>query len=318
MAYEKRICILKQLKKGFSADGNALSGVVYAERTGKELRVTLRMPGLSALKEGRYVLVLQINGEKFCFAADGEMRAEESPSVKGGFAALLCFVRSDPEPVAFGICGTERADAPSMLKVLSETGKKKGIPTPMPPFQTPAPLEPNVPYAPGVPLPNSEPPEDMSPFREKATAYDDEAIADGDYFAAPADERGNDAPAPQGEKETGGGDPLSDETAFVLTRGSLTYYKEIRDRLDEVFRKYPPDERLKWAFPQSQWAKNGDDLIGIVYEEGIPRYLCVASEKKDGSENAVFVPSSPFSDGEGFYVVFQDADTGAYVKVESR
>ena len=26
MAYEKRVCVLKQIKKGFSADGSALSG----------------------------------------------------------------------------------------------------------------------------------------------------------------------------------------------------------------------------------------------------------------------------------------------------
>lgn len=323
MAYEKRICILKQLKKGFSADGNALSGVVYAERMGEELTVTLRMPGLSALKEGRYVLVLQICGKKFCLAADGEMKVPSAPSVKGGFAALLCFVRSDAEAVAFGWCGSEKAEAPALLKTLTETERKRPLPTPMPPTQIPAPLQPNVPFAPGVPLPEDDPPQEekgeLSPFRGRAVSYDDEAIADADYYAPHhADAGGARETETEGEEAAGDGDPAKDE-AVLFPRNSLTYYKEVREELEAVFRTYPADTRLKWAFPQSEWARNDNDLIGIVYEEGIPRYLCVASEHPDAAlkENSVFVPASPFSDETGFYVVFQDADTGAYVKVES-
>ena len=320
MAYEKRICILKQLKKGFSADGSALSGVVYAERMGGDLAATLRIPGLSALKEGRYVLVLQIAGKKFCLPADGPMRIEDAPSVKSGFAALLCFVRSEPEPVAFGCCGTEQTDAKALLAALSDTGRKKPLPTPMPPNQIPSPPAPNVPYAPGVPLPEVDPPKEASPFRERAAAYDDEAIADSDYYAAShAHEGGNGTVQGQAEEVAGDGDPSENEDALLFPRGSLTYYKEVRDEIETVLKSYPADMRLKWAFPQSEWARNGDSLIGIVYEEGIPRYLCVASEKPDDDlkEHSVFVPASPFSDETGFYVVFQDADTGAYVKVEN-
>lgn len=316
MAYEKRICILKQLKKGFSADGNTLSGVVYAERVGESLTVTLRIPGLSALKEGRYVLVLQVGGQKFCLSVEDEMHIEHAPSVKNGFAALLCFVRSDAEAVAFGSCGSERAEVPALLRSLTEAGRKKPIPTPMPPYAPPAPLEPNVPFAPGVPLPE-KPKEDSRPFRK--TAYDDEAIAESDYYEPfHADEGGNDQVQTEGEKAAGNGDFAEDETPFLRTRGTLTYYKEVRDEIEAVLKKYPPDTRLKWAFPQSEWARSEKSLIGIVYEEGIPRYLCVASEEPDPAlkEKSVFVPASPYSDGQGFYVVFQDADTGAYVTVE--
>ncbi len=309
MAYEKRICILKQLKKGFSADGNTLSGVVYAERMGEELTVTLRIPGLSALKEGRYVLVLQIGGKKFCLPAEEPMKIGNAPAVKNGFAALLCFVRTEAEAVAFGVCGSERAEVSALLNCLTEADRKKPVPAPA------------SHGAPAVPLPGKNPPgeETMSPFREQAAAYDDEAIAESDYYEPlHADEDGDHQVQGKRKKEEGDGDPAEDETSFLFTRGTLTYYKEVRDEIEAVLKNYPADTRLKWAFPQSEWARNEKTLIGIIYEEGIPRYLCVASEEPDPAlkDNSVFVPSSPFTDGQGFYVVFQDADTGAYVKVE--
>lgn len=318
MAYEKRICILKQIKNGFSADGNRMTGVVYAERMGETLSVTLRMPGLAALKEGRYMLVLQVRGQKYCFSPDAGMKTP-APSVKDGFAALLCFYRGEAEPVAFGTCGLEKADAQSMLRAVTESGKRP-IPTPMPPFETPAPLAPNVPYAPGVPLPDAPPDgeEKDGPFRPEAVAYDDEAIADSDYYAPPDADEGGDRPLQtENKKAAGDGDPAAHENV-LFPRGTLTYYKEVREELEAVLKKYPADTRLKWAFPQSEWAKNGTSLIGIVYQEGIPRYLCVASEELEPAlkEHSVFVPVSPFSDERGLYVVFQDADTGAYVKVE--
>ena len=37
MAYEKKLCILKQIGKGFTADGMPLMGAVYAERLGSDL-----------------------------------------------------------------------------------------------------------------------------------------------------------------------------------------------------------------------------------------------------------------------------------------
>ena len=62
MAYEKRLCVLKQIKKGFSADGSPLSGAVYAERMGSELTVTPRLAGIAPVKEGRYALAVWAGG----------------------------------------------------------------------------------------------------------------------------------------------------------------------------------------------------------------------------------------------------------------
>ena len=106
---------------------------------------------------------------------------------------------------------------------------------------------------------------------------------------------------------------------FLRTKGKLTYYKKVRRDLEEAFRKFPKDTRLLSVFPRSEWVKTDHALLGIVYENGQPRYLCVAAEKNgappdDMKENCVFVPESPFTEERGFYIVFQDADSGAYVK----
>ena len=66
MAYEKRVCVMKQVKKGFTADGGALSGAVYAERTGETLKITPRLLGLAPVRDGRYVLVVRASGQTFC------------------------------------------------------------------------------------------------------------------------------------------------------------------------------------------------------------------------------------------------------------
>lgn len=336
MAYEKRVCVLKQIKKGFSADGSALSGAVYCERLGRDLTVTVRLAGLAPLREGRYALVLSVGGKTFCSdLGKGEsLRVADAPSLSDGFSALLCFVRQEAEPVAFGNCGREPADYKPLLSVLADRGEtKKGAPMPVPIPRTPqelpptGPNQPSIPFIPMPDFPEKEEPKDGARFREGAAAYDDEAIAEADYFLR--EDGGNESAKSKGErsgrKKKGGGNSLEDDEAvhpFAIPKGSLTYYKEVRYDLEKAFKKNPKDTRLLGVFPQSEWVKAKDSLLGIVYENGIPRYLCVAAEKtgdppEELKENCVFVPSSPFSDEAGFYIVFQDADTGAYVRPSS-
>ncbi len=324
MAYEKRLCVLKQIKKGFTADGEAPAGAVFAERLDGTLTVTPRLAGLAAVSEGRYALAVWAGGKTYCFEwkDNRPFSVSGAPSLEGGFSALVAFVRGGAEPVAYGSCGNAPADPALLLSLFSE--KKKGgvkpIPVPLSPNQTPIPA-PNVPLAPTVPLPDEE---DGEPFRDAAASgYDDEAIASDDYYLR---EGAEDAPLAAPGKETADGAAArADEedgapSPFRLSCGGLTYYNEIAPKLKEAFRKYPKDERLLAVFPHSEWVRTEAALLGVVYAEGRPRYLCVAMETVPPPEAepfAVFVPASCFSDDDGVYVVFQDAGTGEYVKVES-
>ncbi len=288
MAYEKRLCILKQIKMGFSADGAPLQGAVYCERLGSTLTVTPRIAGLAPVEGGRYMLAVQAGGRCFCFGlkGNGELRAENAPSVADGFSALLCFVKGEPEPVAFGRCGNAPEDFSPLLKAFGGECEREESPAP-----------------------SGEP-------RSAAAGYDDEAIAETNFYG----ERENDPPAEElSEASAPQTAEPRDAHPFRLSRGGHTYYDRIAARLQAAFEKYPHDGALTAAIPRSEWVRTERGLLGIVYAEGAPRYLCVALKEEppaEAQEAAMFVPVGPYSEEEGYYVVFQDADTGEYVKVE--
>lgn len=326
MSYEKRVCVMKQIKRGFSADGSALSGAIYAERMGNTLKITPRLLGLAPVRDGRYVIVFEACGKRQCFEYEGgSFDVADAPSIKDGFCALLCFVRAGTaEPVAYGACGKENASAQALVAAVGTAGaekKKKRPANPLPPTELPSPA-PNVPLAPTPIVPDPVPGEDDAPFRDRlAAAYDDEAIATDDYFV-PHDENEGAASAHREEKDevAGGGDPHEDEADAPrpVRKGTLTYYNTVREKLKAAFEKYPRDERFRTVFASSEWVNTGDALLGIVYENGLPRYLCVASEKPfppETGQQGIFVPYTHFSDEEGAYIVFQDADTGEYITV---
>lgn len=321
MAYEKRVCVLRQIKKGFSADGSELSGAVYCERLGSELTVTPRILGIAPVKEGRYVLAIRAEGETALLELCGNspLKVKSFPSVKAGFCVLLAFMRGEAEPIAFGSCGAEKTHYSTLLAAFSQEKKKKRDPLPPPPDpdRTPIPLSPNTPILPQ---------EEDRPFREEAAArYDDEAIADVNYFGDAGDEDGETVSHRQNgekEKEDGQNAPPHAGDEMLRPRGTLTYYNSVREKLERVLKTFPRDERLKDIFPNSEWVKADKSLLGVIYEEGIPKYLCVAAEDSETlppamKEHGCFVPVSPLSDMVGVYVVFQSADTGEYVTVSS-
>ena len=203
MAYEKKLCILKQIGKGFTADGMPLMGAVYAERLGSELTLTPRIAGLAPLREGRYALAAVVGKKEYCFELKGNtsLRAPDCPSLENGFAVLLCFVKEETEPVAFGSCGSAPGDYHQLVGIFrsrpggsAEPGLRREEaeqgqpvpPMPLPPTGIPGVPGPNTPFAPGVPLPgdpSEEPPEDVPPGMSGETppcdGYDDEALAGG-------------------------------------------------------------------------------------------------------------------------------------------
>ena len=334
MAYEKRVAVLKQVNKGFSADGSALTGAVYAERLGSELSLKVQAAGLAALKEGRYVVVFSAEKQTFCLdLGKGEpIKVQNAPSIQNGFTVLVAYAREGVQPVAFGKCGNASGNVATLLNaVTAAENKKGGMPAiPIPPVEIP-PVGPNVPRAPTVPVPEPTPkeePDDRAPFREGAYAYNDEAIAESDYFydrvqTGDRDEAAAGENEGKGRKKKGGKNSSKDDGAvhpLQFTKGKLTYYKKVRKEIEQAFDKFPSDTRLLAVFPRSEWVKTESALLGIIYEDGQPRYLCVAAEKEgeppeEMKEHCIFVPESPFSEEKGFYIVFQDADTGAYVNI---
>ncbi len=302
MSYEKRLCVLKQIKKGFSADGRSLSGSVHAERLGDTLTLTLRLLDVAPVKEGRYALAVKIGKSCYLFDLDKTdgLKIENCPSLQNGFSALVVFMRAEVEPVCFGCCGGESEDYSPLLRALQREGEGRRGATAKP-----------------------KPP--VAPLVQK---YEDEAIAEDDYFKEKkdADEyyENEDAPrcdqATQAKKACGAGDGSHDEDEGVrplLKGGNLAYYCEMRDKIDAAFKKYPRVAAFEGVFEQSEWVDAGGALFGIVYEGGKPKYLCLATDdvREQTANDVCFVPNTPFAE-EGKYVLFQSADTGELVRVQ--
>lgn len=437
MNYEKRVCVLKQVRQGFSADGNGLSGVVTAEKTGDRLTFCVKTVGLAPVKEGRYLVAVWVNGRIFHgeLPSGNVLTLNGGESLKNGFALLLCFYRGDYFPVAFGSCGmapmecgtllnsfrgekiaperkdekkeekssvkltrtlpkeeqavskgararkreddgesdeiygrerdeceksdetrgfmrekraeseikrkkcaepdlkrAERAEAEAWGERPSaydesdrrgeygkgergkkrkedgaekeeeeENGERKPLTVPQSPFLPPSAPAPNVPFAPGITLP--DPPEKK---------YDDEAIAETDYFSRFREAVEDEGFASCGEEEERAWCEADEDEAD--RHG--TYYETVRDRLSKTFALHPKDRRLNGVFPCSEWVEVEGGVMGVIYHNGLPQYLCVGVEKEsippEREEDFTFVPY-PFSE-EGVYIVFQSAKSGEVIR----
>ena len=347
----KRMCILKQLKAGFSADGNPVSGVVRVERYGKLSAAQLSLINFAPLAEGKYVCVLcDRQGERLIFPLlpdKTDYRTEASPfDPEKGFCALVCFLRGGIDCVAAGQYGSGAYN----LRLLSEglvnspalhknTEKGKAPdPPPMP--------EKEIVFVRGegegfpVKLPRSssiQPSEENIKHNQK---YDDEAVSMENYYGEETDDgTGNIAENHENESsdgagktaETDGNTPSANDKAqdvrhpFKFTDGQ-TYYLKVKDEIEDLFARGEHTDALRAALPESEWVRVADAggcLVGLVYNDMQVRYVAYALPAgvervpPKELEGACFLPCDPLDEEKGgYFVLFQDADTGECVRVE--
>ena len=107
MNYVKKMCILRQIKQGFSGDGKALSGLIKVEQYGKNLAVEVSVINFAPLASGEY----------FCLLSDGKGKTEmlslrgksifnilTDIDVSGGFCGIICLLCE----TSHFICGFSR------------------------------------------------------------------------------------------------------------------------------------------------------------------------------------------------------------------
>ena len=122
MNYVKKMCILRQVKQGFSSDGKTLSGLIKAEQYGKNLAVEISAVGFAPLSSGEY----------YCLIADCKGRTEtmlmrgktvfnlvSELDISGGFCGVICFVKNEILPVAYGVNGEGRYDIKALASLIA-------------------------------------------------------------------------------------------------------------------------------------------------------------------------------------------------------
>ena len=313
MNYIKKMCILRQIKQGFSGDGKTLSGLVKAEQYGNNLAVEVSIINFAPLMVGEY----------YCLLTDGKGKTEtlslrgkslfnliSNLDISRGFCAVICYVKDEVVPIAYGVNGNGAYDFKTLLN--------KALP---PVFPT-----------------HSDETAITEPVIEPV--YDDETVASENYFKENENEQnllyetngyvfaesGNQE---QDQKERSNPSPNVDaeNVCHPFKVGGDGYYRSVKAEIDELFLKYEKDDTLKNAFACSEWVRvESDDkqkryLVGVLYEENEARYICYALPAQDKlsppdeiKDVCTFVPVSPFDENDGYFVIFQSATTGECIK----
>ncbi len=102
------------------------------------------------------------------------------------------------------------------------------------------------------------------------------------------------------------------------------FYNMIKEQLDELFDRYPPEENLNKLIDNSFWVKINTDtdnrhyVVGIIKNEEDIKYICYGvpgnynieppMEMKDYSQWLPTDIKDPYNNG--YWVMYQDADTG--------
>ena len=294
MNYVKKMCILRQIKQGFSGDGRPLTGLIKIEQYGKNLAVEVSVINFAPLSSGEY----------FCLIADETGKTELLPlrgkslfnvvtdlNLSNGFCGVICFVKNGIFPVAYGTNGNHVYDWRKLVSSAVETKNAFKKPTPSwakEVLQAESSVEEQIVLGEEKDeKQENEPPvyafteqaATKSPAKEDPAStkkYDDESVASENYYQKENDQRENEdervrtqkavgnaqaESRTENENQTHGADLEEDGDADGVLHPFKTegdgYYRSVKSEIDELFEKYPKDDSLKKSFPNSEWIRVG-------------------------------------------------------------
>ncbi len=298
--YSKNIAVIRELKSGFSANGGALSGLVKTEKYGGRLKVEVSLINFAPLSEGRYVTAVS-DGKNCCILDGTGFEGVSEVDTGSGFAALICFVNGAVSPVASAVCGNFQSAAIGLRERIEET-------------------------------------ERVNLTKKPPDVYEDEALAEENYYEYEQTVKDGGAVREDTQKKADGRESDEDEAAagafkggkgaveIPLARGGC-FYGRMKGEIEEVLSNFPAEEKLEGVIENSRWVKidYGDGkfyVFGVIYGGGKPQYICYgvpsnnpARPPESLSGLASFIPSEKDGGAEGFWVMYQDAATGASVKI---
>ena len=313
MNYVKKMCILRQIKQGFSGDGKTLSGLIKMEQYGKNLAVEVSVINFAPLVSGEYYCLLSDgNGKTEMLALRGKslFNLLTDLDISTGFCGVICYVKNEVVPIAYGINGNKTYDWRTILNtalppvfpnVKGDNIKSEiagSAPTTiqntppmyeMKPDPLPPPTPPTPPKQPTPPEEEITPPDDVSPPPREVlqNTYDDDTVVTENYYERKDDgcslseKTENDARTESAVKIKGteaGASPAPHGDAPCVRQPFKTdpdgYYFAVKTEIDRLFKQYPRDKTLDGAFSCSEWVR----IKGTAKD---PQYL-VGILRKDG------------------------------------
>ena len=321
MSYTKNIAVIKGVKDGFSADGGALSGLVKAEKYSNSLKIEVNLINFAPLTEGRYVVAIS-DGLHTEFVENCAFEGHSAVDTCKGFAAVICYVNGSVQLLASAVCGNFHGAAFGLKGEIERAEKIKC-----------AENSGNKPAA------VVRPEDVLSSCEQPATTdvhdeiYEDEAISEVNYYELAEADEGGGPVCENAQKEEEGVKLFEDEKDFGavekgaragLARGG--FYEKMKSEIEGLLSAYPRCEELEKIVEGSKWVRinYGDNkfyVFGVIFAAGVPRYICYGLPSFNATDPpesmrylSSFLPVET-AFGSGFWVMYQDADTGASVTV---
>lgn len=305
--YTKNIAVIRGLKSGFSADGGELSGIVKAEKYGSSLKVEVSLINFAPLTEGRYVTAVS-DGKHTCILDGLSFEGTSDVDTGAGFAAIICFVNGEVSSIASAVCGNFHSAAIGLREEIEIQEQANLL----------------KPQATKKALSSTEP------------LYEDDALAQENYYEYEQAYENGGTLREDPQKEKNGQNVREDEAASRAFKedgvGGLAqgrFYSLMKDEIEKVLSSFPKEEALESTVENSRWVRinYGDNkyyVFGVIYGGDKPQYICYgvpATDSRRPPESlaglASFIPASPDNADAGYWVMYQDAATGASVKISA-
>ncbi|MDE7182527.1 MAG: hypothetical protein K2O41_05835 [Clostridia bacterium] len=322
--YTKNIAVIRELKNGFSADGGTLTGLIKAEKYGTRLKAEASLINFAPLTEGRYVTA--ISDGKHTQILDGTVfEGYSEVDTSSGFAALVCFVNGEVSPVASAVCGNFRSAALGIKEEIERAERITPVAVPLAkaeeaPYEDEALAQENYYEFEQTYTDGGAVREDKKKKEDGRKSREDEAAVGSVAFGQRVKAPKPDQPRTERKEDIKGG----------LAHG-MCFYERMKNEIDGLLSAYPADVTLETMVENSKWVQiaYGDGkfyVFGVIYGENnsrgnIPQYLCYGVPTKQGKRPpesleglASFIPSDAAANN-GYWVMYQDAFTGASVKI---
>ena len=122
----------------------------------------------------------------------------------------------------------------------------------------------------------------------------------------------------------------TDKIKNDLKEGQI-FFDLVSKQLEDIFSKYPPQSELEKLIPSSKWVQvnfndttQQDYVLGLIYEDINLKYICYGipgtlnqNPPPDLDEYSQWLPldvNNP--NGQGYWVIYQDALSGDNIKIE--
>lgn len=338
MSYTKNIAVIKQLKDGFSSDGGKLSGLVKVEKYGQKLKAEVTLINFAPISEGRIICAIS-DGNSVQIVENGVFEGESGVNTDGGFASLICYINGGVFPIASAICGNYGYAALGIKEQVEKLENFKSSPPSdgQQKYEDEAIAEDNY-----YEYENNESEDTVRPNNEEENCGQESGQNEEAFSSVEAGENGvnNSLPPiyaadnenslpPEYAKDNAKKNKLPPIYAANNGLAGGNFYDKVKGEIESVFGKYPKVTDLEKLIEGSRWAKidygeNKFYVFGVLYSEGNAEYICYGVPATDNSvppesmrELASFIPSSEENTNSGYWVMYQDARTGASIKIKN-